>query len=218
MSSRCSARRSTAATNRSRKSARQLDAYAGANRARRPRARRRCVGRFHRTVPRHRPGVGLPPAPGAVDQRVGPQVRPRVSGRRLGRVAQSRGAARGPRVPRQLPRRRDADLRAELLAAGKPDRRAVLQLHSARLRGLPRIQQVATRRRDCTRRASIAELGPFELITDGSELPVFAFKLNGRGQRTTRCSRSPTGCAKPAGSCRRTRSPTTAPTSPRSAS
>ena len=52
---------------------------------RRPGARRRRVGRVRRAVPRPRPRVGLPPAAGAVDQRVGPQVRARVPRRRLGR-------------------------------------------------------------------------------------------------------------------------------------
>jgi glutamate decarboxylase len=42
--------------------------------------------------------------------------------------------------------------------------------------GYKRVQQVA---RDVAMYTSsnIAEMGPFELITDGSELPVFAFKL-----------------------------------------
>ncbi len=56
--------------------------------------------------------LGLPAAAGAVDQRLGPQVRPRLPRRRLGAVARRRRAARGPRVQGQLPRRRDADVRA----------------------------------------------------------------------------------------------------------
>ena len=55
----------------------------------------------------------------------------------LGRVAQPGGAARRPRVQGELPRRRDADVLAELLAPRQPDRRAVLQLHPARVRRLP---------------------------------------------------------------------------------
>ena len=60
----------------------------GGHRARRPGARRRRVGRVRRAVPRPGRRVGLPPAAGAVDQRVRPQVRARVPRRRLGRVAQ----------------------------------------------------------------------------------------------------------------------------------
>ena len=51
------------------------------------RARRRGERRVRRPVPAPRPGVGLPPAAGEVDQRVGPQVRPHVPGRRVRRVA-----------------------------------------------------------------------------------------------------------------------------------
>ena len=57
----------------------------GRHRPRRPGARRRGVGRVHRAVPRPRPRVGLPAPTGAVDQRLGPQVRARVPGRGLGR-------------------------------------------------------------------------------------------------------------------------------------
>ena len=57
-------------------------------------------------------------------------------GVRLGDLARRRGLARRPRLPRQLSRRRHADLRAQLLAAGWSDHRAVLQLPAARPRGL----------------------------------------------------------------------------------
>ena len=81
--------------------------------------------------------VGLPPGPGAVDQRLGPQVRPRLPGGRLGDLARRGGAAAGPRVRRQLPRRPHADVRAELLAARQRGDRAVLHVHEPRARGLP---------------------------------------------------------------------------------
>ena len=84
-----------------------------------------------------RPGVGLPPAARPVDQRLGPQVRPRLPGRGLDPVALAGGAARRPRLPRQLPGRRDADLRPQLLAPGRPDRGPVLQPPAPRARGLP---------------------------------------------------------------------------------
>ena len=58
--------------------------------ARHPRARRRRVGRVHRAVHRPRSRVGLPAAARRLDQHVRPQVRARLSGRRLGRVARRR--------------------------------------------------------------------------------------------------------------------------------
>ena len=89
------ARRSTAATSRSRRSPRALDDLAGRQRHRRADPRRRGVRRLRRAVPRARPGVGLPAAARAVDQRLGPQVRAGLPGRRLGAVAR-----RGRTCPR----------------------------------------------------------------------------------------------------------------------
>ena len=51
--------------------------------------------------------------------------------RRLGAVAPRRRPARRPDLPRHLPRRRHAGLPDQLLAAGRPDRGAVLQLRPA---------------------------------------------------------------------------------------
>ena len=120
--------------------------------------------------------LGLPPPPGAVDQHVRPQVRARVPGRRLGDLAQSRRAPRRPRLQRELPGRRHAHVRAQLLTAGQPDRRAVLQLPPPRVRRLP---TGAAGSRDVARflADSVGAMDHFELLTDGSELPVFAFTL-----------------------------------------
>ena len=74
-------------------------------------------------------------------------------GRRLDHLARRGGPARRPRVQGQLPRRRDADVRAELLAARRAGGRAVLQLPPARIRGLPRVQQSCRDTRDVARRA-----------------------------------------------------------------
>ena len=54
--------------------------------------------------------------------------------------------------------------------------------------GYRRVQQAS---RDVARHsaAKVAELGPFELITDGSELPVFAFALEARGHALHRVRR-----------------------------
>jgi glutamate/tyrosine decarboxylase-like PLP-dependent enzyme len=65
--------------------------------------------------------------------------------------------------------------------------------------------------------AQIAELGPFELLTRGDELPVFAFKLRDTISNYTvfdvsNALRGTAGC------CRRTRSRRTGRTSPRFAS
>ena len=62
------------------------------------------------------------------------------------------GAARGPDLLGQLPRRQHADVRAQLLAPGRPGRRAVLQLPAPRLRGLPAGAGLRARRRDAARR------------------------------------------------------------------
>jgi hypothetical protein len=56
--------------------------------------------------------MGLPPAAGQVDQHLGPQVRPLAARRRLGGLAREGGPARGSDLQRQLPGRRDGDLRA----------------------------------------------------------------------------------------------------------
>ena len=48
--------------------------------------------------------------------------------------------------------------------------------------------------------SEIAKMGPYRLISEGSELPVFAFALQPE-VRTTPCSTSPTACASAAGSC-----------------
>ena len=114
-----------------------------------------------RAVPRPRPRLGLPASARRVDQRLGTQVRARVPGRRLDRLARRGRAARRPDLPRQLPRRRHADLRAQLLAPWRPGRRPVLQLPPPRLRGIPAGAEHragggdAARRRDrATRRRS----------------------------------------------------------------
>ena len=90
---------------------------AGAHRPRHPDPRGRRVRRLRRAVPRPGPRVGLPRAARAVDQRLRAQVRAGVPRRRLGDLARRRGAARGPHLLGQLPGRRHADLRAQLLAA-----------------------------------------------------------------------------------------------------
>ena len=112
---RSSARRSTAATSRSRRSPSALDRLEADKGLYVPLHVDARLGRIRGAVPPARPRVGLPPPAGAVDQRLGPQVRTRLPGRRLGDLARRGGAAEGPDLRRQLPRRSHADVRAELL-------------------------------------------------------------------------------------------------------
>ena len=48
-------------------------------------------------------------------------------------------------------------------------------------------------------------VGPFELLSDGAELPVFFFRHPARASPTTRSTTSPRPCASRAGTCPRTR-------------
>ncbi len=102
-----------------------------------PGARRRGLRRVRRAVHPARARMGLPHPARAVDQRLGPQVRPGVPGDRVGDLARRGGAAPRPRVQRQLPGRQHADVRAQLLASGQPGHRPVLHVRQPRLRGLP---------------------------------------------------------------------------------
>ena len=175
-------------------------------------------GGVRRPVPRPGPGVGLPPAARRLDQHLGPQVRPRLPGRRLDRLARRRGAARGPDLLGQLPRRQHADLRAQLLAPGRAGRRAVLQLPAPRLRGLPRRCRPTRATSPRGSRREIAELGPVRADHEGRRAAGVRLQAEGRGRRTSPCSTSRTRCASAAGRCPPTRSRRTARTSPRCAS
>ena len=109
----------------------------GADGPRHPDPRRRRERRVRRTVHPAGPRVGLPAAAGQVDQRVGAQVRPRAARRGLDPLARRRRPAGGAGLPRELPRRRHAGLRHQLLAARQPGDRPVLQLRAAGALGLP---------------------------------------------------------------------------------
>ena len=67
-----------------------LDEIQAEHRPRHPDPRRRRVRRHDRAVPAARPRVGLPRRAGALDQHLGPQVRPRLPGSRLGGLAHAR--------------------------------------------------------------------------------------------------------------------------------
>ena len=81
--------------------------------------------------------------------------------------------------------------------------------------GYRRVQQCVARRRARFLADSIGAMDHFELITDGSELPVFAFTLEARDRRTTPSSTCRSACATAAGWCPRTASRRTARTSTR---
>ena len=80
--------------------------------------------------------VGLPARAGALDQRVGPQVRAGLPGHRLARLPREVRPGRGPRLLRELPRQDRCDVHPELLDRRLDGARAVLQLRPARARGL----------------------------------------------------------------------------------
>ena len=142
----------------------------------------------------------------AVDQRLGPQVRAGLPGRRLGRLARRRGAARGPDLLGQLPGRRDADLRAQLLAARLAGGRPVLQLPAPRVRRLPARAAVRARRGHAPR-ARDREARPVRAAHARRRAAGVRLQGEGRGRRTSPSSTSRRRCASAAGRCRPTRSP-----------
>ena len=183
-----------------------LDAFQARDRHRRPRPRRRRLRRVRRAVRRSGPGLGLPAAARRLDQRLGPQVRARVPGRRLGRLAGRRGAARGPDLLGQLPGRQHADLRAQLLAAGRPGRGPVLQLPPPRLRRLPAACRgtPATSRPACP--GGSPSSGPSSCSPRATSCRCSRSSCGTRWT-TSRSSTSRTRCASVAGRCPRTRFP-----------
>ena len=88
-----------------------------------------------------------------------------------------RRAARGPGLQGQLPGRGDAHVRAELLPArGARWWRSTTTSCGWASRATGGSSRPARTWR-CTCPGEIAKMGPFELLTDGDELPVFAFRI-----------------------------------------
>ncbi len=81
--------------------------------------------------------VGLSPRAGALDQRLRPQVRPRLSGDRLAHLQGEVRPRRGSRLLRELPRQDGCDVHPQLLHRLVDGPRPVLQLRSLRQVGLP---------------------------------------------------------------------------------
>src|SRR4029450_1459767 len=71
------------------------------------------------------------------------------------------------------------DMPTFALNFSRPGSQIVAQYYNFIRLGFEGYRRVQPERRDIAtlRPPPIAELGPFELITDGSELPVFAFKV-----------------------------------------
>ena len=165
-----------------------------------------------RAVRRSGSRVGLPAAARRFDQHVGPQVRARIPGGGLDRLARRRRAARRADLPRQLPRRHDADVRAQLLTPGRAGGRAVLQLPAAGLRGLPARAAVRAGHRDRSRRAD-RRARAVRAADPRRRVAGVRVRAEAGGARTTQSSTSRSRCASAAGRCPRTRSPRIGPTS-----
>ncbi len=213
---RSSARRSTAPTSRSPRSA-PRSTRSSRRRDRRPGARRRRLGRHGRAVRRPRPRLGLPAAARRLDQHVRPQVRPRLPGRRLDRLARRGVAARRADLPRQLPRRH---MPTFALNFSRPGAQVVAQYYNfLRLgfEGFRRVQQyardVATGLVGADRRPRAVRAAHARRRAAGVRVPA-----ERRRSTTTPSSISRPRCASAAGRCPRTRSRRTAPTSPPCAS
>ncbi len=120
--------------------------------------------------------VGLPPTDGEVDQRLGPQVRARLPGDRLRGVARQGGPA-GELVfhVNYL----GGDMPTFTLNFSRPGNQIVGQYYNFLRLGHDGYRRVMEAGRELAMHtsAAIAAMGPFELVSDGSAIPVFAFAL-----------------------------------------
>ena len=153
-----------------------LDALERDRGHRRPDPRRRRLGRVRRPVHPARPRVGLPDPAGAVDQRVGSQVRAGLPRRRLGAVARPRRAAEdlvfdvnylGGHMP------------TFALNFSRPGSEVVAQYHMftslGRRATAPSSSAPPTSRAGSPRRSRRS--APTRSSATASDLPVFAFTL-----------------------------------------
>ena len=210
---RSSGRRSTAATSRLQEICDGPRRPGRRRRPRRPRARRRGVRRLHRPVRRSPTSTGTSSSRGC--SRSTPRATSTASCTPASGWAIWRDAEA---LPDDLVFNvnylggEHADVRAELLAAGQRGRGAVLHVPQPRARGLSRRCSGPRAPWHSTSPPRSAAIGPYRLITDGSELPVLAFALK-PGSTTTRSSTSRTRCASAAGWFPPTRSRRTGRTS-----
>ena len=89
----------------------------------------------------------------------------------------ARGAPEGPDLRRQLPGRSHADVRAELLPPRERGHRPVLHVRVLRTRRVTARRCRACRTSRLTSRSGVADMGPYWLLSEGRDLPVFAFAL-----------------------------------------
>ena len=104
---------------------------------RHPASHRRRQRRLRLAFPLPGFQVGLPAGAGALDQRLGPQVRPRLPGDRLADLPRADRPRRGSRLLRELPGQDGRHLHAQLLDGFSHGPRSVLHLRSPRQGGLP---------------------------------------------------------------------------------
>ncbi len=136
----------------------------------------RGVGWVHRALPRPRIGMGLPTGARPFHQHLGPQVRARVPGRGVDHLA--RPAA----LPDELVFDVDylgGSMPTFALNFSRPGAQVVAQYYNFLRLGAHGYRQVQQASRETARwlAREIAELAPFELVSDGSGIPAFAFRI-----------------------------------------
>ena len=82
---------------------------------------------------------------------------------------------------------------------GQRGRRPVLHVHGLGTRGLHEDDAGPAGHRHCTSRAASRSMGPYRLISDGRRAAGVRVRARSRRSRTTRCSTSRTACASAAG-------------------
>ena len=191
-SSPSSARPSTASTSRSPRSAAALDKLQARDGPGHPGARRRRVAAASSRRSSTRTWCGTSGSPRV--QSIN------TSGHKYGLVYPGVGwvlwrdadaAARGAGLPRQLPGRRHADLRAQLLAPGRAGRGAVLQLPAARPRRLPARAAGVPRHGALAGRSASASSAPSSWSPRAASCRCFAFRLRDDDRAATRSTTSP---------------------------
>ena len=158
------------------------------HRARRAGPRRRRLRRVRRAVSRPGPRLGLPAAAGRFDQRLGAQVRARVSGCRLDRLARRRRAPGRPDLPVNY---LGDDMPTFALNFSRPGAQVVAQYYNFLRLGFDGYRRCRATR--ATWRPGSRARSPRSACSgcsrSGDELPVFAFALHDDDQQLHRLRR-----------------------------